>query len=65
MPPIDRFCGSRRNLIEVLNEPVDHALLASFDDANAYLVERVRQRLTLVSQGIMIRGDDHDRWQTS
>jgi len=44
---------------------VDHALLASFDDANAYLVERVRQRLTLVSQGIMIRGDDHDRWQTS
>jgi hypothetical protein len=50
-------------VIQVLNEPVDHALLTPFADANARPAEGVRQRVTLVSKGIMIRGDDHDGWQ--
>ena len=65
VPAIDCFCGSRRNLIGVLNEPMDHAPLAPFDDADTRLPEGVRQNVTLVLQRIMVRGDDHDRRQPS
>ena len=65
VPAIDSFCRSRRNLIEVLNEPVDHARLAPFDDADAHPTEGVRESVTLVSQRIMIRRDHHDRRQPS
>jgi hypothetical protein len=61
VPPIGSTGGCRREEIQALDEPADHAALTAMNDGHPSSSQGLGERGSVISQWVLVRGDERGR----